>query len=70
MERFPSGLSLLLLFNVISVFGTNIASAIEGVSKAEPYFSYKIFAGLIYILSALIMVVLKLSMNRNFFAKV
>ncbi|KAG1249789.1 hypothetical protein G6F68_013141 [Rhizopus microsporus] len=30
MKQFPSGLSLLLLTNVIPVFGPTIASAIEG----------------------------------------
>ncbi|KAI9480577.1 MAG: major facilitator superfamily domain-containing protein [Benjaminiella poitrasii] len=70
MELFPSGLSLLLLTNVIPVFGPNIASAIEASVNSKPYFSYKMFAGVAYLLSALLLALLKLKYNRNIFAKV
>jgi hypothetical protein len=70
MERFPSGLSLLLVTNVIPVFGSNIASAIESGVNSAPFFSYKMFAGIAYLVAAVILVILKLNIDRNIFAKV
>ncbi|KAI7903125.1 major facilitator superfamily domain-containing protein [Cokeromyces recurvatus] len=70
MEQFPSGLSLLLLTNAIPVFGPNIASAIEASVNSSPFFSYKMFAGVAYLLSTILLVFLKLKFNRNIFAKV
>ncbi|KAI8148165.1 major facilitator superfamily domain-containing protein [Fennellomyces sp. T-0311] len=73
MEKFPTGLSMVLMSNVAAVFGPNIASAVEGAVGgviAEPFFSYKMFAGVAYILAAFVMIWLKLNMNRNIFAKV
>ncbi|CAO3647405.1 unnamed protein product [Mucor hiemalis] len=70
MERFPSGLSIILFSNVISVFGPNIASAIEAGVNSPPYFSYKMFAGVAYLIASVLLLVLKLRLNRNIFAKV
>ncbi|KAF1800813.1 major facilitator superfamily domain-containing protein [Mucor lusitanicus] len=70
MDRFPSGLSLLLVTNVIPVFGSNIASAIEAGVSSEPFFSYKMFSGVAYLVATITLVVLKLRLNRNPFAKV
>ncbi|KAI9261550.1 major facilitator superfamily domain-containing protein [Phascolomyces articulosus] len=70
MEKFPTGLSMVLISNVIAVFGPNIASAIESGVSSERFFSYKMFAGVAYILSALIMTWLKFNVNRKPFAKV
>ncbi|KAG2202721.1 hypothetical protein INT46_003229 [Mucor plumbeus] len=70
MEKFPSGLSLLLVTNVIPVFGSNIASAIEAGVSSAPFFSYKMFSGVAYLIATIILVVLKLKLNRNPFAKV
>lgn len=70
MEQFPSGLSMLLFSNVISVFGPNIASAIESGVSSPPFFSYKMFAGVSYLVAAVILLILKLRLNRNFFTKV
>lgn len=70
MERYPTALSLLLITNIISVFGPNIASAIESsVTTSPPYFSYKMFAGVTYIVGAFFLIVLKIRLNRNPFAK-
>ncbi|KAI8072262.1 major facilitator superfamily domain-containing protein [Gilbertella persicaria] len=69
-ELFPSGLSLLLLSNVIPVFGSNIASAVESGVDASPFFSYKMFAGVAYLVGAFVLLILKLKLNRNPFAKV
>ncbi|KAI9263145.1 major facilitator superfamily domain-containing protein [Phascolomyces articulosus] len=70
MERFPSGLSMILMSNIISVFGPNIASAIDGAAGAEPYFAYKMFAGVSYIVATFVMIWLKFSLNRKIFTKV
>ncbi|KAI8370236.1 major facilitator superfamily domain-containing protein [Blakeslea trispora] len=70
MELFPSGLSLLLLSNVIAVFGSNIASAIESGVSSAPFFSYKMFAGVAYLVGAILLLILKLKLDRNLFAKV
>ncbi|CAO3631942.1 unnamed protein product [Cunninghamella blakesleeana] len=69
-ERFPTGLSIMLISNVVSVFGPNIASAIENGVDSPPYFSYKMFAGTAYILGALILFILKVRLDRNVLAKV
>ncbi|KAI9299734.1 major facilitator superfamily domain-containing protein [Cunninghamella echinulata] len=69
-ERFPTGLSIMLISNVISVFGPNIASAIENNVNSPPYFSYKMFSGTAYVLGALILFILKIRLDRNVFAKV
>ncbi|CAO3591173.1 unnamed protein product [Absidia cylindrospora] len=54
-DKFPTGLSLLLIFNIIGVFGPNIASAIETrlleTQHYQPYLSYKLFAGACYLLA-------------------
>ena len=70
LDRFPSGLSIVLITNIVSVFGPNIASAIDGGAGAEPYFAYKMFAGVSYIVATIVMIWLKLSLNRKVFAKV
>ncbi|EIE89812.1 hypothetical protein RO3G_14523 [Rhizopus delemar RA 99-880] len=70
MAKFPSGLSFLLLINIVSVFGPNISSAIETGVSSEPYFSYKMFTGVAYLLGSLILIVLKLRLDRNPLAKV
>jgi hypothetical protein len=70
MEKFPSGLSLLLLFNAFPVFGANISSAIETNISAEPFFAYKMFAGVAFLLGGLILIFLKFRLNKNPFVKI
>lgn len=70
MEKFPSGLSLLLLSNIVAVFGPNIASAIEDGVNSSPFFSYKMFGGVAYAVAAVILLVLKFKLDRHVFAKV
>jgi MFS family permease len=69
MDRLPSGLSLLLFFNAFPVFGANIASAIESAVNSEPFFAYKMFTGVAFLLCAAVLFILKLRLNRNPFAK-
>ena len=61
---------MVLISNVAAVFGPNIASAIESGVSSERFFSYKMFAGVAYMLSALIMIALKFRVNREIFKKV
>ncbi|ORX53053.1 MFS general substrate transporter [Hesseltinella vesiculosa] len=66
LDRYPSALSFLLLTNVISVFGPNIASAVEqSVGASNPYFSYKMFAGVTYLVNAVLLVILKFRLDRR-----
>ncbi|GAN09958.1 conserved hypothetical protein [Mucor ambiguus] len=70
MDQFLSGLSLLLFSNIIPIFGPNIASAIEVGVDATPFFSYKMFAGVSYLVAAIMLIILKLKLDRNVFARV
>jgi MFS family permease len=69
-ERFPTGLSLLLIFNIIGVFGPNIASAIETslllrYPDYPPFLFYKLFAGACYVLATLVYLILRLRINKD-----
>ncbi|KAI8147417.1 major facilitator superfamily domain-containing protein [Fennellomyces sp. T-0311] len=70
IDRFPTGLSILLLSNMVSVFGPSIASAIESRIDAEPYLTYKVFTGVTYIVGGFILIALKLRMTRSLTAKI
>jgi MFS family permease len=70
MERFPSGLSLLLVSNAIPVFGSNISSAIQAGVNTTPFFTYKMFTGVAYLCGALILIFLKFRINKNPFFKI
>ncbi|CDH49487.1 mfs transporter [Lichtheimia corymbifera JMRC:FSU:9682] len=65
MKRYPTGLSILLLSNAISVYGPSIASAIQTRVDTEPYLTYKIFTGFVYVLGGLILIVLKIRMTKS-----
>ncbi|KAI8982422.1 major facilitator superfamily domain-containing protein, partial [Mycotypha africana] len=69
MERFPSGIALVIGTNMFAMFGTNIASAIETspliASTSPPFFSYKIFTGVTYLVATIALLWLKLRVNRN-----
>ncbi|KAI7880218.1 MFS general substrate transporter [Lichtheimia hyalospora FSU 10163] len=68
MKRYPTGLSILLLSNAISVFGPSIASAIQTRVETEPYLTYKIFTGFVYVLGGLILIILKIRMTKSLLA--
>lgn len=70
MEKFSSGLTALILANLIPVFGPNVASAIEAGVNSPPFFSYKMFAGVSYAIAALLLILLKFRLDRNICAKV
>ena len=70
IERFPTGLSILLLSNMISVFSPTIVSAIESQVSSEPYLVYKISCGVFYIVGGLFLILLKIRMTRSLFVKI
>ncbi|CAO0791362.1 unnamed protein product [Mucor circinelloides] len=70
MEKLASGLSLLMFLNMFPVFGANIASAIETGVNSAPFFSYKMFSGVAWLLGTLLLIILKFRINKNPFAKV
>lgn len=70
-EKFESGLSVFLVLTVVSMFGPNLASAIESnASASKEYDSYKYFTGICYIAGTVLLLFFKLSLNRKPFAKI
>ncbi|KAG2190655.1 hypothetical protein INT46_010219, partial [Mucor plumbeus] len=67
--QYPTAVSMLLMFNIIAIFGISIASAIESSAHAEPYFAYKMFTGVAYLVGGIILVVLKIRLNKGFFTR-
>ncbi|KAI9261564.1 major facilitator superfamily domain-containing protein [Phascolomyces articulosus] len=67
--KFPMGLAIVVLLNGTAVFSTSISSAIESRIGAEPFLTYKMFAGVAYILGTFVMIWLKFSINRKVLAK-
>jgi hypothetical protein len=68
-SQYRTGVSTLMLFNIISIFGISIASAIETGANAEPYMTYKMFAGVTYLVGGLLLIVLKIKITGRLFAK-
>lgn len=67
--QYPTAVSTLLMFNIIAIFGISIASAIETGVDAEPYFTYKMFTGVTYLVGGIILVILKLRLTKGIFAR-
>ncbi|KAI9498502.1 major facilitator superfamily domain-containing protein [Zychaea mexicana] len=71
MRKFPTGLSVLLLANVVSVFGPSLASGLESVfQSAEPYMVYKMFTGATYLTGALFLLALKIKIAGGLMTKI
>ncbi|KAF7721152.1 hypothetical protein EC973_005359 [Apophysomyces ossiformis] len=67
-EKFESGYALFLLITVVSMFGPNLAAAVEGHATSTAYLSYKIFTGVSYLTGTLALILLKANMRQgNFF---
>lgn len=64
MEKLPTAITFLLLSNGISVFSPSIASAIQGAAS-EPFITYKMWTGAVYIVGGLLLVCLKLRMANS-----
>ncbi|KAG1445780.1 hypothetical protein G6F56_009794 [Rhizopus delemar] len=70
MEKFPSGLSLMFLMNLVSVFGPNIAAVIESDMDTTPFFSYKMFTAVVYLVAAIFILILRVRLSRSVFINV
>ena len=59
-------------YYLLNRFGPSIASAIETsvVAYSEPYFSYKMFTGVTFLIGAFILIFLKLKMTKSLFSKI
>lgn len=68
-EQYTTGVSMIFLFNIISIFGITLVSAIEGAANAEPYLVYKIFTGSVYLVAFIILILLKLSLTGSLLAR-
>ncbi|KAI7882517.1 MFS general substrate transporter, partial [Lichtheimia hyalospora FSU 10163] len=71
IDRFPTGLSVLLMTNMVPVWGPSIASAVEArLTNTEPYFSYKMFTGVTFLLGGIILFALKIKMTKSFMSRI
>lgn len=70
MEKLQTGLSVLIFANALSTFGPTVATAIDASVHASPFLSFKIFTGVCYLAGVLLLIILKLRINRNLMAKV
>ncbi|KAI9257204.1 major facilitator superfamily domain-containing protein [Phascolomyces articulosus] len=73
MEGYPSALNFSVIANLLSIPIPPIISSVGGAknsSNNDPFLPYKIAAGGLYGLCALLAVLLKLRRNKNIFAKV
>ncbi|KAI7850208.1 major facilitator superfamily domain-containing protein [Circinella umbellata] len=70
MRKFPTGLSILLLANVISIFGLSLASGLESVMDAQPYMVYKMFTGTTYVAGAFFLLALKIKLTGGLITKI
>ncbi|KAI9483332.1 MAG: major facilitator superfamily domain-containing protein [Benjaminiella poitrasii] len=70
-EKFETGVAVFLVLTVISMFGPNLAGAIEVIAHAPKEFdSYKYFTGAGYLIGAILLTFFRFSLNRNPFAKI
>ncbi|KAI8145118.1 major facilitator superfamily domain-containing protein [Fennellomyces sp. T-0311] len=69
-EKFPSGFALVSFFVAPAYAGPTIASALENHSTLEPFLVYKLFNGTMAFLAAVVVLTLKLRMQRNLWAKI
>lgn len=70
MEKFPTGLSFLFVANALPIFGTNISSAIQTNVSTSPFFAYKMFSGVAYLVGFFILLILRFRLDKRLFAKV
>ncbi|KAG2220502.1 hypothetical protein INT45_000913 [Circinella minor] len=68
-NKFPMGLAIAILLNGTAVFSTTISSAIESRIDAQPFLTYKMFAGVAYLFATLVMLWLKFTINRKVLTK-
>ncbi|KAI9278391.1 major facilitator superfamily domain-containing protein [Phascolomyces articulosus] len=70
MRKFPTGLSLLLLANVLSICSISLASGLESAIGAEPYMVYKMFTGTTYVIGGFFLLALKIKLTHGLITKI
>ncbi|CDH58910.1 mfs transporter [Lichtheimia corymbifera JMRC:FSU:9682] len=70
LKKYPYAFPLLMLTNIPALFGPPIVSAIEKVSTAQPFLTYKLFTGLTAFACAVVTIILRLRLSRKLIAKV
>ncbi|KAG2223462.1 hypothetical protein INT45_001210, partial [Circinella minor] len=71
VEKLPTGISIVLLCNVISILFTNMVSAIDSNSTSpQPFMTYKMFTGVGFSFVVIIMIWIKFRINKKIDVKV
>ncbi|CAO3621760.1 unnamed protein product [Cunninghamella blakesleeana] len=70
IEKYPSGISLYLLFLTAARLGPSIAGAIQTATNKNSFFSQQMFTGFALVLSALVTIILKFKLHRGVFGKI
>ncbi|KAI7882516.1 MFS general substrate transporter [Lichtheimia hyalospora FSU 10163] len=69
-EQVPTGISLMILSNIISVCGPPLATAIQDQVPDKPYLVLKLFTGVCYLISLVLLVLLKIRMTRSLLSRI
>jgi MFS family permease len=70
MEKYPSAICLYLFFMTAARFGPSLAGAIQTATDKNSFFTYQMFTGLAFILSAFVTVYLKYKLQPKMLAKI
>ncbi|KAI8140050.1 major facilitator superfamily domain-containing protein [Fennellomyces sp. T-0311] len=70
MNRYPIALAVVITACSLGCLGSTIASAIESISSAEPFLTYKLMTGCGYLFCTIILLILRLRLDRNIFSKI
>ncbi|CDH54063.1 monocarboxylate transporter [Lichtheimia corymbifera JMRC:FSU:9682] len=70
VEQVPTGISLMILSNIISVCGPPLATAIQNQVHDKPYMVLKLFTGVCYLVSFVLLVLLKIRMTRSLTSRI
>ncbi|KAI9257128.1 major facilitator superfamily domain-containing protein [Phascolomyces articulosus] len=69
-EKYPAALGLKMVPFLFTLAGPTIASYLDISNRQEPFLYVKIFCGAAYMISGLLLLVLKLRMQKKLFAKI
>lgn len=65
MDRLQIGITMLLVSNAPSFFGSTVAAAIDARVETLPILVYKRFAGFAHLVGSLLLVVLRMKLGKN-----
>ncbi|KAI9277086.1 major facilitator superfamily domain-containing protein [Phascolomyces articulosus] len=69
-EKFPSGFALVSFIVAPAYAGPSIASALENITTIEPFMVFKLFIGCTSLGTVIVVLILKLRMKRQLWAKI